>query len=98
VSSILCKRPGSFYDAKKLCFRAPAGSRRFYAGEKVTPEQVRTDDRRAWNTTKIFYGGKRRKIRYKKIGHAYWQRSAGQRALRLIVIAPTPYVERHLRA
>jgi DDE superfamily endonuclease len=75
----------------RLCFPAPADSRRFYAVEKFTPEQIRTDDRHAWKTTKIFYGGKRRKIRYKEVRNLYWQRGAGQRALRLIVIAPTPY-------
>ncbi|PZS13419.1 MAG: hypothetical protein DLM60_20710, partial [Pseudonocardiales bacterium] len=75
----------------KLCFRAPADSRRFYAVDKFTPEQVRKDDARAWKTTKIFYGGKRRKIRYKEVGSVYWQRGAKQRPLRLIVIAPTPY-------
>jgi len=75
----------------RLCFRAPEDSRRFYAAGKFTPEQVRQDDSRDWKTTKIFYGGKRRKIRYKEVGNVYWQRGAGQRPLRLIVIAPTPY-------
>lgn len=75
----------------KLCFRAPAGGRRFYALEKFTPEQVRQDEARAWKTTKIFYGGKRRKIRYKAVDTVYWQRGAKQRPLRLIVIAPTRY-------
>ena len=46
---------------------------------------------RAWKTTKIFYGGKRRKIRYKEVASVHWQRGAKQRPLRLIVIAPTPY-------
>ena len=45
----------------KLCFHAEAGSRRFYAVEKFTPEQVRQDDRRGWKTTKIFYGGARQR-------------------------------------
>jgi DDE superfamily endonuclease len=78
----------------KLCFRAPAsehGPRRFYGIEKFTPEQVRQDESREWKTTKIFYGGKRRKIRYKEVVDLYWQRGAKQRPLRLIVIAPTPY-------
>jgi len=76
----------------KLCLRAPTeDSRRFYALAKFTPEQVRQDDNRAWKTTKIFYGGKRRKIRYKEVPVVYWQRGAQQRPLRLIVIAPTPY-------
>jgi hypothetical protein len=75
----------------RLCFRAPADTRRFYAVEKFTPEQVRQDEKRAWKTTQIFYGGKRRKIRYKAVADVYWQRGAGKRPLRLIVIAPTPY-------
>jgi DDE superfamily endonuclease len=77
----------------KLCFRAPVSEhhRRFYAVDKFTPEQVRQDQGRDWQTTKIFYGGKRRKIRYKQVAEVYWQRGAKQRPLRLIVIAPTPY-------
>jgi len=75
----------------RLCMRATDRGRRFYAQEKFTPEQARKDDGRAWKTTKIFYGGKRRKIRYKEIGNIYWQRGAGKRPLRLVVIAPTPY-------
>jgi DDE superfamily endonuclease len=79
----------------KLCWRAPLDSRRFYAVEKFTPEQVRQDEAQAWKTTKIFYGGKRRKIRYKEVSQVYWQRGAKQRALRLIVVAPTPYRKSH---
>jgi hypothetical protein len=75
----------------KLCFRAAEDSRRFYAVDKFTPEQVRKDESRTYKTTKIFYGGKRRKIRYKEVDGVYWQRGAKQRPLRLIVIAPTPY-------
>lgn len=79
----------------KLCFRASAsernGPRRFYGLDKFTPEQVRQDESREWKTTKIFYGGKRRTVRYKEVADVYWQRGAKQRPLRLIVIAPTPY-------
>jgi hypothetical protein len=75
----------------KLCLRATGESRRFYATDKFTPEQVRKEESRAWKTTKIFYGGKRRKIRYKEVAELYWQRGAGKLPLRLIVVAPTPY-------
>jgi hypothetical protein len=75
----------------KLCFRAPLPTRRFFAPEKFTPEQVRKDESCAWKTTKIFYGGKRRKIRFKELGDVYWQRGAAKRPLRLFVLAPTPY-------
>jgi hypothetical protein len=75
----------------KLCFRAVDDTRRFYAVDKFTPEQVRQDDDRDWKTTKIFYGGKRRKVRYKQVANVYWQGGAKRLPLRLIVIAPTPY-------
>ena len=78
----------------KLCFRALASAqspRRFYGTGKFTPEYVRQDQSREWKNTRIFYGGKRRKIRYKEVTEVYWQRGAKQRPLRLIVIAPTPY-------
>ena len=76
----------------KLCFGAEAGSRRFYGAEKFTPEEVRKDDDGyGWKTTKVFYGSKRRKIRYKEVAQVYWQNGAKRRPLRLIVVAPTPY-------
>jgi len=77
-----------------LCFRAPQGSRRFYDPAKFTPEQVRQEESRSWKTTKIFYGGKRRKVRYKEVALVYWQGGAGKTPLRLIVVAPTPYRKR----
>ena len=77
-----------------LCFPAPAGSRRFYGLHKFTPEQVRQDDSIPWRTTKIFYGGRRRKIRYKELCLVLWQGGARRRLLRLLVVAPTPYRKR----
>lgn len=77
-----------------LCFLAPPGSRRFYGLEKFTPEQVRQDQTQPWKETKIFYGGKRRKVRYKEVKLVYWQGGAGKIPLRLIVVAPTPYRKR----
>jgi len=79
----------------KLCKRAPAGKRRFYDIDKFTPEQVRKDHAIPWRTTKIFYGGKRRIVRYKEIEPAYWQGGARKQPLRLIVVAPTPYRKRN---
>jgi hypothetical protein len=77
-----------------LCLLAPAGSRRFYDTTKFTPESVRQDDSIPWNTTKIFYGGKRRRVRYKVVPVVYWQGGARRRPLRLLVVAPTPYRKR----
>jgi hypothetical protein len=78
-----------------LCVPASPGGRRFYATEKFTPEQVRQDDSRwRWKETKVFYGGKRRKVRYKEVATVHWQPGAGRCPLRLLVIAPTPYRKR----
>jgi hypothetical protein len=77
-----------------LCGRASAGGRRFYGTEKFTPEQVRQDEQRSWKITKVFYGGKRRQVRYKEVAAIYWQGGAGRCPLRLLVIAPTPYRKR----
>lgn len=77
-----------------LCYRAPAGTRRFYDPTTFTPEQIRLDVARMWQETKVCYGGKRRKIRYKAVCPVYWRRGAARRALRLFVVAPTPYRKR----
>jgi hypothetical protein len=77
-----------------LCFAAPAGSHRFYDVNKFTPEQVRKDESIPWKETKIFYGGKRRRVRYKLLSDLYWQGGARKRPLRLLVVAPTPYRKR----
>jgi hypothetical protein len=77
-----------------LCGPAPPGGRRFYHTKKFTPEQVRQDAALAWSQTKVFYGGKRREVRYKEVAMVYWQGGAGRCPLRLLVIAPTPYRKR----
>jgi DDE superfamily endonuclease len=77
-----------------LCLGAAQGSHRFYGAEKFTPEQVRQDDTRPWQQTKVFYAGKWRKVRYKEVSMVYWQRGAGRLPLRLLVVAPTPYKKR----
>ena len=81
-----------------LCGRAAAGSGRFYAPDTYTPQQVRQDDGRPWQQTKVCYSGKRRKIRYKEVAVVYWRGGARRRPLRLFVIAPTPYRKRQSAA
>jgi hypothetical protein len=75
-----------------LCFRAPQDSRRFYDTPKFTPEQVRQDDSRPGKQTKIFYGGKRRKTRYKDVGQVYWRLPAPAEVApqRLPTLLPRP--------
>jgi hypothetical protein len=77
-----------------LCYRAQAGLIRFYDPHKFTPEQLRQDETQPWTMTKLFYGGKRRPLRYKSLGPLYWQGGARRRPLRLLVVAPTPYRKR----
>ena len=55
---------------------------------------MRRDETIVWKTTKLFYGGKRRKIRYKEVNEVYWQGGARRTPLRLLVVAPTPYSKR----
>jgi len=77
----------------KLCFAAhdSAHPRKRYADEKFTPESVRKDESIPFQSGKFFIGGKYRKIRYKEIHDVLWQRGAGEKPLRLIVLAPIPY-------
>lgn len=75
----------------RLCFPEPSDSRRQYAVEVFTPQDVRTSDRLDWKHTRIYFGAKCRKVRYKVLDHVLWRRGAAARPLRLIVIAPVPY-------
>ena len=75
----------------RLCRPAPAGSRRTYDKEKFTPEQGRHNESILWQCTKLWHGGKRRKLRYKEVERVLWQSGAGRRPLRLLVVAPVPY-------
>lgn len=78
----------------KLCRPAAAGSRRVYDVTRFTPEAVRRDEGQPWRVTKVCYGAKRRKIRYKEVGNLLWPGGARRRRLRLFVVAPTPYRKR----
>lgn len=75
----------------RLCFAAQKGSGRFYAKESFTPESVRTDESRAWQSGRFFHGGRWREMRYREVREVYWAQGARRRSLRLIVLAPTPY-------
>ena len=82
----------------RLCFPDLSNSRRQYAVEVFTPQDVRKSDRLEWKQTRIYFGAKCRKIRYKVLDDVLWRRGAGLRHLRLIVVAPVPYkMSRHSR-
>lgn len=75
----------------KLCYPAEESGRRKYAEDKFTPEDIRKNDMIPWKEENVFYGGKKRLIRCKEVKGVLWQRGAGLKPLRLIVIAAQPY-------
>jgi hypothetical protein len=75
----------------RLCLPDLSNSRRHYAAEFFTPQDVRKSARLEWKQTRIYFGAKCRKIRYKVLDNVLWRRGAGRRNLRLIVVAPIPY-------
>lgn len=80
----------------RLCFPAPAGERRKYAQEIFTPEQVRQETERRWQSVQVHFGGKRRQVKYKEVQGVLWKRGSATRHLRLLVLAPVPYkLSRH---
>ena len=74
-----------------LCEQAATGSRGFYSKEKFSPESVRIDEARPWQSAYFQIGGQAREIRYKEVSEVLWQKGSQRRVLRLIVIAPTGY-------
>lgn len=82
----------------RLCFAAPDTSRRTYAEQIFTPEQVRQQQDREWKGAVVYLGGKRRRVKYKEVNEVLWKRGGGPRKLRLIVLAPVPYkLSKHSR-
>lgn len=77
----------------KLCFRNQGSIRKIYSEEKFTPEKVLQDDNIPWQTATLYYGGEWRKMRYKEVKNVLWQKGSKKRPLRLIVLAPIPYVK-----
>src|ERR1035441_2208358 len=78
----------------RCCAGGPRrGAGDFTARRNFTPDQVRQDET-PWKETRVFYGGKWRKVRYKEVSVVYWEGGAGRCPLRLLVVAPTPYRKR----
>jgi hypothetical protein len=75
----------------KLC-RHSTSKNRVYDEKKFTPEQVRKDESIPWLKKSFFYGGKWREIRYKETSNVLWENGTKRKPLRLIILAPLPYV------
>lgn len=71
----------------------PKGRKRIYGEDLPTPEQIRTDNTILWQEIEVTLGGKRRTLRIKTLSPIRW-RAAGEQDLRLVIIAPIPYLRR----
>lgn len=69
------------------------GRRRIYGDPAPTPEQLRADEHVPWQIVRANVAGRVRQIRVKTITPLRW-RAAGNLDLRLVVIAPAPYLKR----
>jgi len=75
----------------RLCFPAPSDPRRQYAAQVFTPEDVLQSERLPWKQTRVYFGCKRRKLKYKVLDNVLWRSGAATRLLRLVIVAPVPY-------
>jgi len=71
----------------------PHGRKRIYGEDLPTPEQVRKDESIPWQEIEATVGSKRHKLRVKTLAPVRW-RAAGEMDLRLVIIAPVPYMRR----
>lgn len=74
----------------KLCKRSNL-CRRFYDKSTFTPRDVLKDETICWKQVRIFFGGKKRRLRFKEIPDIFWRSGAKRRPLRLFVIEGVPY-------
>jgi len=83
----------------KLC-RPSTNVRKVYDHAKFTPEDVRKEESIPWVKKTFFYGGQWREMRYKETTNVLWENGTKRAPLRLIILAPLPYVrggKRHYR-
>lgn len=74
----------------RLCFASKKPGRA-YDERLWTPKSVYQDEQRAWSSARCFFGGQWRELRYKEVREVRWRVAGRSKALRLIVLAPTPY-------
>ena len=71
--------------------QAPTGRSRRYGARAPTPEQLRKDDKMAWQHVEAFAAGKLHSMRIKTLSPVLWEVAGYQMPLCLIVIAPLGY-------
>ena len=74
----------------RLCFASKKPGRA-YDEHLWTPKSVYQDEQRPWSSARCFFGGQWRELRYKEVREVRWRVAGRSKALRLIVLAPTPY-------
>jgi len=74
----------------RLCRRSDV-PRRFYDPKTFTPRDVLSMETVPWQQTRIFFGGKKRRLRFKEVPDIYWQSGARRRPLRLFIIEGVQY-------
>jgi len=84
-------------DARLYCLpsesqaRQGRGRPRHYGDPAPTPEQVRLDDSRPWQTIPISIAGVTHQMRIKLVRHLLWRTAGLLHTLQLVVIAPLGY-------
>ena len=71
--------------------QAPVGTRRQYGARLPTPEEIRGDERIAWQEVEAFAAGKTHTFRVKTLAPVLWKKAGAGQALRVVVIAPVGY-------
>lgn len=67
------------------------GRKRVYGERAPTPEELRKNDQYPWQDIEVFYAGKKRSLRAKRLGPLRWSAAGQHHDLQMVVIAPTPY-------
>jgi hypothetical protein len=67
------------------------GRNKKYGNALPTPEEFRKNISVPWKRCSIFAAGKKHDLRYKTMDRVLWKAGAGNRAMRLIVVAPLRY-------
>jgi hypothetical protein len=80
-------------DARLHAYLPPLSrlGRRKYGPALPTPEQIRQDEQRPWQTVNLYVAGQVREVSFKVLEGACWPRGAGDRPMRLLVLKPAGY-------
>lgn len=62
-----------------------------YGAQLPTPEELRCDDTKPWQTISAFAAGKRHDFKIKTFAQALWRKSGADCQVRIVVIAPVGY-------